>query len=389
MTQINTKGTTLYKPRPTGIRSNLRQTFNVNQKFHEPPPPTGHPPYHLMLRDVLSQDKISSILSVNEMLIHVTGDTGGIKYPASQQIVEIAMERDFDTDSIKPSFFYHLGDVVCNYGQSQEYLPQFYEVYQHYPAPIFAIPGNHDGDVPHNDTTPSLNAFVRNFCSPDFTISTDAGGVLRPAMIQPNAYWTLDTPFATFVGLYSNVPEGGQFDDTQIAWFINELRTAPSDKALIVSVHHPAYSADQHHSGSKFIAETLDNAFNQSGIIADIVFSGHVHNYQRFTREFNGRQVPYIVAGAGGYWNLHSMQRQLDKSPLEVPCEIQDTGVILENYCDDRHGYMVLHIKPDSIVGEYFTVSRSHESWRLPPQKVDGFELDLRQHLLVRSNHVP
>ena len=57
-------------------------------------------------------------------------------------------------------------------------------------------------------------------------------------MIQPNVYWTLDTPLATFIGLYTNVPEGGWMDDTQIAWLENEPKTAPTDKALILAMHH-------------------------------------------------------------------------------------------------------------------------------------------------------
>ena len=49
-------------------------------------------------------------------------------------------------------------------------------------------------------------------------------------MTQPNVYWALDTPLATIIGVYSNVPLGGKFDDTQISWFTNELRTASKQK---------------------------------------------------------------------------------------------------------------------------------------------------------------
>ena len=44
-----------------------------------------------------------------------------------------------------PSFFYHLGDVVYNFGEAAYYYDQFYEPYRNYPAPILGIPGNHDG----------------------------------------------------------------------------------------------------------------------------------------------------------------------------------------------------------------------------------------------------
>lgn len=31
------------------------------------------------------------------------------------------------------------------------------------------------------------------------------------------------------------------------------------------------------------------------------MLSGHAHLYQRFTRRVSGREIPYVVAGSGGY----------------------------------------------------------------------------------------
>ena len=75
-----------------------------------------------------------------------------------------------------PSFFYQLGDVVYYFGESQYYYDQFYEPYRGYPAPIFAIAGNHDGVVYSNDPAPTLDAFLRNFCSASPVQSPDSGG---------------------------------------------------------------------------------------------------------------------------------------------------------------------------------------------------------------------
>ena len=41
-------------------------------------------------------------------------------------------------------------------------------------------------------------------------------------MIQPNVYWTLEATFATIIGLYTNVPEGGMLDQDQIDWLQKE-----------------------------------------------------------------------------------------------------------------------------------------------------------------------
>jgi acid phosphatase type 7 len=58
---------------------------------------------------------------------------------------------------------------------------------------------------------------------------------------------------------------------------------------------------------------------------------------------------------------------------------------ILENYCDDRHGFMRLQISSEKINGQYYTVSRPQESWRQPPLKIDSFELDIQKHRLTKS----
>jgi hypothetical protein len=70
-------------------------------------------------------------------------------------------------------------------------------------APL-AVPGNHDG-TPIDDATPSLAAFLVNFCTLEPHISTDARGARRLTMTQPNPYFTLTTPFVTIIGLYDNV----------------------------------------------------------------------------------------------------------------------------------------------------------------------------------------
>jgi len=150
-------------------------------------------------------------------------------------------------------------------------------------------------------------------------ITKDAGDVSRDAMTQPNVYWTLNAPFATIIGLYTNVPEGGRLDDNQINWFKSELSNAPIDKALLVAMHHPIYSADRYHTGSEYMGQILEGAIQKTGRMPDAVFAGHVHNYQRFTRIMNDRDVPFIVAGAGGYWHLHYIAKDQDGNKLQTP----------------------------------------------------------------------
>jgi hypothetical protein len=352
--------------------------------FQPLPKPTGSAPYHLKLEDVLPGDKIAIMNSAGKMVCHIMGDTGGVKQPVPQQLVANCAESDMQQDEPGnvPAFFYHLGDVVYYNGEAKEYYPQFYEPYDHYAAPIFAIPGNHDGD-PIDATTPSLDAFVRNFCAKKPEVTHDNGGLTRTAMTEPNVYFTLLTPFATFVGLYTNVPEGGVVQKDQEDWFVGELKNAPKDLPLFVAMHHPPYSLDDHHSGSIHMHDLLGRAKQASKRNPDMVFAGHVHNYQRFTQSDGKNQTPYIVAGAGGYWNLHHMAK-INGEKIIPPYVVPDSDVTLENYVDDYHGFLRLEITPDLITGRYFTAPHPQDPWSKPPKLADFFEFDWKAHKLNR-----
>ena len=197
----------------------------------------------------------------------------------------VAQWLEHDAAQHAPAFLYHLGDVVYYDGEHGSYYQQFYEPYLHYPAPIFAIPGNHDTDVgvPPNHT--ALEPFMANFCDTTPEHLPDAREVERTTMIQPNCYWTLNTPMATIVGLATNAPDHGEVKQDQIDWLVGELRDAPRERALLVALHHPPLSADDHHGASLAMRELLDNAFAQADRVPDLVLSGHVHNYQRFQRK--------------------------------------------------------------------------------------------------------
>jgi hypothetical protein len=139
---------------------------------------------------------------------------------------------------------------------------------------------------------------------------------------------------------------------------------------LIVAVHHPAYSGDGARGSSSKVAKTLDDAFDQSGRRADLVLSGHVHNYQRFTRLFDGpEQIPYIVAGAGGYPAKHYLLSGPNGKKIEVPLNIRSragVNLTLENYSDKRlaiYFWMCRKIASrDDILQQHTTMKLSTQS---------------------------
>ena len=88
------------------------------------------------------------------------------------------------------------------------------------------------------------------------------------------------------------------------------MKKADPSKALVVALHHPVYSFDNHHSGSPTMAKELQDAINQSRRVPNLVLSAHVHNYQRIELQAAGHTIPFFVIGNGGYWNLHYLAAQ-------------------------------------------------------------------------------
>src|SRR5262249_30000284 len=161
-------------------------------------------------------------------------------------------------------------------------------------------------------------------------ISKDAP---RVQLDLPNVYWTLITPMATIVGMYTNVPEGGSIDSVQQQWVTHEFATVPKDRAFILALHHPIYSFDTHHSGSSKMADVLENAIWDTGRVPNLVISGHVHDYQRIEQEIvSGSPTPFIITGNGGYHNLHPVKAAVgDKAP--------DTGAVLKYASEKKWGF--------------------------------------------------
>jgi hypothetical protein len=164
------------------------ESYCPPQPFQPLPPPAGEPPFRLELESVVGSEAVAAIEKAGVLVFHTVGDTGGVKSPQSQEIVTMWMERDFGAHAPPPhpTFFYHLGDVFYYDGERSRYYDEFYEPYLHYPAPIFAIPGNHDGDLGIPPVGSSLDGFMVNFCATEAVVTPDAGDARRPAMMQPN-----------------------------------------------------------------------------------------------------------------------------------------------------------------------------------------------------------
>jgi acid phosphatase type 7 len=319
--------------RPSALDRLLQRRSTVPDARFEPlPRPLGEPPYRLALADV-----IGSVPT--PFRFHCVGDTGGHIDPRPQRRVIAAMTAELEGPD-PARFFYHLGDVVYPHGEAEHYRAQFELPYAGYTAPIFAVPGNHDSENGFLTGELALAPFSAHFCS-DTVPLHEAREPARRAPRQPHVFWTLVHPRVRIVGLWANRPEGGQFAADQLDWFVGELRDTPPETVLIVALHQPVYSADVTHGSNLELVDLLDDCAERAGRGVDAVFCGHAHLYERFTRRVDGREIPFVVAGAGGYPELHPVGHGVGRLPARFPTL---PGVTLDAVEDRAHGFMTVTV---------------------------------------------
>jgi predicted phosphodiesterase len=280
----------------------------------------------MALADFFGDAAIKKINSFGKIIFHAMGDSG--VNTAEQESVARAMSRDINNQDHEqgPSFMLHLGDIIYGPNKEASYADRFYRMYDEYNRLIFAIPGNHDGEVLPNTDPATLSAFSTNFCAPrgEQPPMAKQFGILMPN--QPGPYWHLEAPFVDIVALYSNAGEnfgvisGPVVGDGQKIWLQERLTaiaaaratndaTKKRSAALILAVHHPPYARGFHesgfgHPGNPEMLKDIDAACAAAHILPDAVLAGHTHNYQRYmrTQTVNGKEwtIPYIIVGTGG-----------------------------------------------------------------------------------------
>jgi predicted phosphodiesterase len=364
------------QPMPTPDPTSFRDPV-TDQKLKEvgtvepfPAPRGGAIEPVLQLADVLGSQgtaQVTAIQKAGQIVFHTVGDTGSTQGPATQSQVADKMVTDFTENNAAdvPSFFYHLGDVVYNFGEAAYYYDQFYEPYRNYPAPILGIPGNHDGVTYPKEAVATLDAYLRNMCSATPVHTDEAGNLSRTAMIQPGVYYTLEAPFVRLLGLYSNVledpgvisTEGGTrtaLNDDQLMYLQTALARCKSEAftgAVLVAVHHPPFTGGVNHGGSPRMLQDMDNAATKAGFWPHVVLSGHSHNYQRYTRTVSGLTIPYIVAGMGGH-GLTQMRTTTSGNAIRTPMTV-DSGLTLASYDDTHYGYMRVIVNATTLRMEF------------------------------------
>jgi hypothetical protein len=301
------------------------------------------------------------------------------------------MVRDLQGDpEVVPAFFLHLGDVVYFFGEGSHYYEQFFQPFQTYDRPIIAIPGNHDGVVNPYAPVPSLAAFMRNFCAATAGQSPDSGGIARSTMTQPGVYFTLDAPFVSIIGLYTNVLEGpgvissqgGTYptiNNDQLTWLQAELaRLRPlresGERAVILACHHPPASAELIHGAASGFVRDLDNSFSAADLYPDAILSGHAHVYQRFTRTTGAVEIPYVISGSGG----HEVVIPSDETGVTPPLTFGEYSLVVGPV--PKFGYLTVTVDMSAPSSTTLAIEFNCPS---DPSANDGVKIDLGTRTIV------
>ena len=227
-------------------------------------------------------------------------------------------------------------------------------------------------------------------------------------MTQPGVYFTLDAPFVRIIGLYSNAGEtagslgNSKIGTDQLTFLSSELKRYASDRkadtknknpqALVIAVHHPPFTGSSQHMPSAAMLKAIDTCCTQAGQWPDMVLSGHAHLYERYTRTMksDARQIPYIVAGNGGYYDLSGLKtNQQGKKPVAGQQQESDGAgntISLDSYSDTQFGFLRITFSATSIAVESIAVNTAARTdTTVPPttSSIDSFTLNLAKHTVA------
>jgi len=295
------------------------------------------------------------------------------------------------------------GDIVYERGLISEYKTKFWPIYNAEKIdvvgvplmssiPFFAAVGNHDADTRDLERFPDALAYYHFWNQPlngpigkeggaivpvlkgsdeNKKAFLDAAGERYPRMTNfsfdyGNAHWTvLDSD--TYVDWT---------DSTLKDWVIKDLEKAKSHTWRFVMFHHPGFNSSRAHYEDQQM-RLLSPIFEKGNV--DIVFAGHVHNYQRsfpltfvpdrtgiplfggidnkvsrgrlvngrwtLDKKFDGKRITkpngviYIVTGAGGQ-SLYNPEQQKDKDSWQK---------FTKKFISTKHSFTVLDVKAKTL----------------------------------------
>lgn len=269
----------------------------------------------------------------------VFGDCGQNNTPQKQVAKQV--------HKLQPDFIQITGDIVYSRGRISEYREKFYPIYNSDALPLLrarpmiGVVGNHDTATNEITKYPDAMAYYYYWNQPLNGPDVAAAGQPRkfegdaadiqammegagPGMTRMGSY-SFDYGNAHWVAIDANTYLDWSAPQLR-EWLEADLKAAQGATWRFATMHHPAFNSSKAHFREQH-PRWMADLFEKYHV--DIVFAGHVHNYQRtyplkftvaadapkrglvdgtfqFDKEFDGltktkAKAPiYLVTGAGG-----------------------------------------------------------------------------------------
>jgi len=238
-----------------------------------------------------------------------------------------------------PGTVFNLGDNAYPFGRAEDYAACYNATWGRFKKRTYPAPGNHD---------------YQEYGPPNPGVDTTADGYFGyfgvAAHQQPMGIYSYDLGAWHIVVLNSSFEEkvilGRVLDTTaQLSWLDADLAAHPSLCTLAIW-HHPRFSSGTVHGSDARLTSFWQHLYNAG---ADVVLSGHEHNYERFAPQTpdgvadpaHGIREFVVGTGGGGY-------DPLDTTKLGQAGNSEVGGV--------DHGVLKLTLSPGSYHWEFIPV---------------------------------
>ena len=197
----------------------------------------------------------------------------------------------------RPSFVVHTGDMVL-YGEEHQW--KIFDIFEgkiiDRGISFYPVLGNHEYHTREKSHPPDPDKRLKHYFN-------------RFKYIREKRWYSFEYGNSLFIILDTNTDYSSE--SYQYKWLMKKLK-GESPIFLFIIFHHPPYTkADMYKvnrsKSERFLAGIFESYKEKNLAKVDIVFSGHVHNYERY--RYNG--INYIVTGGGGA-PQHSINRNPD-----------------------------------------------------------------------------